>query len=77
MINGGFGNDGLFGGDGNDTLACGADADIAFGEAGNDGVFGGAGKERFRKELKFNGVSWVNLDDPLDDGVAEGDRFYV
>jgi Ca2+-binding RTX toxin-like protein len=43
VLDGGAGNDELFGGDGNDTLIGGAGDDELFGEGGNDTLIGGTG----------------------------------
>ena len=45
IIDGGAGNDTLFGGNGNDILRGGADSDILAGRAGNDSLDGGDGAD--------------------------------
>lgn len=70
-MHGEAGNDKLIGGDGDDRLFGGAGSDYLWGQNGNDQLDGGndkvadyldggAGRNRYRREMYYNGVAWVN-----------------
>lgn len=82
-LNGGDGNDQLFGGDGIDTLNGGSGADQLYGGTGNDVLSGGAGADQFFGGLGDDTVSYVdsttamtfNLHTGVFSGIGADDTF--
>lgn len=63
MLNGGAGNDSIFGHEGNDTLSGEADDDYVDGGTGDDGLYGGGGADVL---YGFAGNDWIDGGDGND-----------
>ncbi|MBD2152934.1 calcium-binding protein [Leptolyngbya sp. FACHB-16] len=72
LLFGGGGNDTLTGGNGNDTLAGSSGNDVLIGGNGNDILTGGVGTDKFRFNVKSEGIDLIK-----DFNRGEGDKIEI